>query len=132
MKAIETQIPEVVIIETDVFADYRGYFTETYKKPKYEAIGITTEFVQDSMSFSAQKGTVRGLHWKNPPSAKAKLVSYTKGKVIYVAVDILKRSPTSGQWVSCELSEENHRQFFITHGFAHGFLMYTVCCTVSR
>ena len=121
MKAIETKIPGVLIIETDVFGDHRGYFTETYNKPKYEALGITTEFVQDNMSFSAQKGTLRGLHWQNPPYAQAKLVSCTKGTVIDVAVDIRKGSPTFGQWVSVELSAENHRQFFIPRGFAHGF-----------
>lgn len=79
MKAVETKIPGVAIIETDMFGDRRGYFTETYNKPKYEAFGITTEFVQDNMSFSAQKGTLRGLHWQNPPYAQAKLVSCTKG-----------------------------------------------------
>ena len=110
MKVTETKIPGVVIIDTDVFGDYRGYFTETYNKPKYEALGITTEFVQDNMSFSAQKGTLRGLHWQNPPYAQAKLVSCTKGAVIDVAVDIRKGSPTFGQWVSVELSAENHRQ----------------------
>ena len=125
MKAIETKIPGVLIIETDVFGDHRGYFTETYNKPKYKALGITTEFVQDNMSFSAQKGTLRGLHWQNPPYAQAKLVSCTKGTVIDVAVDIRKGSPTFGQWVSVELSAENHRQFFIPRGFAHGFLTLT-------
>lgn len=125
MKAIETKIPGVLIIETDVFGDHRGYFTETYNKPKYKALGITTEFVQDNMGFSAQKGTLRGLHWQNPPYAQAKLVSCTKGTVIDVAVDIRKGSPTFGQWVSVELSAENHRQFFIPRGFAHGFLTLT-------
>lgn len=125
MKAIETKIPGVRIIETDVFGDRRGYFTETYNKPKYEDLGITTEFVQDNMSFSAQKGTLRGLHWQNPPFAQAKLVSCTKGAVIDVAVDIRKGSPTFGQWVSVELSADNHRQFFIPRGFAHGFLTLT-------
>lgn len=125
MKAIETKIPGVLIIETDVFGDHRGYFTETYNKPKYEALGITTEFVQDNMSFSAQKGTLRGLHWQNPPYAQAKLVSCSKGTVIDVAVDIRKGSPTFGQWVSVELSAENHRQFYIPRGFAHGFLTIT-------
>lgn len=107
MEAIKTEIPGVLIIETDVFGDHRGYFTETYNKPKYEVLGITTEFVQDNMSFSAQKGTLRGLHWQNPPYAQAKLVSCTKGTVIDVAVDIRKGSPTFGQWVSVELSAEN-------------------------
>ena len=125
MKAIETKIPGVLIIETDVYNDNRGYFTETYNKPKYEALGITTEFVQDNMSFSTQKGTLRGLHWQNPPHAQAKLVSCSKGSVIDVAVDVRKGSPTFAQWVSCELSADNHRQFFIPRGFAHGFLTLT-------
>ena len=125
MKVTETKIPGVLIIDTDVFGDHRGYFTETYSKPKYEKMGITVDFVQDNMSFSAQKGTLRGLHWQNPPYAQSKLVSCTKGTVIDVAVDIRKGSPTFGQWVSVELSEENHRQFFIPQGFAHGFLTLT-------
>lgn len=125
MKVVETNIHGVLIIETDVFGDNRGYFTETYNKPKYEALGITTEFVQDNMSFSTQKGTIRGLHWQNPPYAQAKLVSCTRGAVIDVAVDIRKGSPTYGQWVSVELSAENHRQFYIPRGFAHGFLTLT-------
>ena len=125
MKTIETKIPGVLIIETDVFKDQRGYFTETYNKSKYEAMGITTEFVQDNRSFSAQKGTLRGLHWQNPPFAQAKLVSCSRGAVMDVAVDIRKGSPTFGQWVSVELSDKNHRQIFIPRGFAHGFLTLT-------
>lgn len=125
MKVIETKIPGVLIIETDVFGDHRGYFGETYSKPKYEALGIGCEFVQDNMSFSSQAGTLRGLHWQNPPYAQSKLVSCTKGKVIDVAVDIRKGSPTFKEWVSVELSAENHRQFFIPQGFAHGFLTLT-------
>ena len=125
MKVIETSIAGVLIVETDVFGDHRGYFTETYNKLKYEALGITNDFVQDNMSFSAQKGTLRGLHWQNPPYAQAKLVSCSKGKVIDVAVDIRKGSPTFGKWVSVELSAENHRQFYIPRGFAHGFLTLT-------
>lgn len=74
MKAVKTKIPVCLIIETDVFGDHRGYFTETYNKHKYEALGITTEFVLDNMSFSVQKGTLRGLHWQKPPYAQAKLV----------------------------------------------------------
>ena len=109
MKVIKTEIEGVLIIETDVFGDHRGYFTETYSKPKYKAMGIDVEFVQDNMSFSAQKGTLRGLHWQNPPYAQSKLVSCTKGKVIDVAVNIRKGSPTYGKYVSCELSAENHR-----------------------
>lgn len=122
MKVIKTEIPEVLIIETDVFGDHRGYFTETYNKKRYEDNGITTEFIQDNMSFSSQIGTLRGLHYQKAPYAQSKLVSCSKGKVIDVAVDIRKGSPTYGKYVACELSEENHRQFFIPRGFAHGFL----------
>lgn len=121
MKVIETKIPGVLIVETDVFGDHRGYFTETYSKPKYEKLGIDVDFVQDNMSFSAQEGTIRGLHWQNPPYAQSKLVSCTKGRVIDVAVDIRKGSPTYGKYVSVELTEDNHLQFFIPRGFAHGF-----------
>lgn len=125
MKVIETKIPGVLIIETDIFGDHRGYFTETYNNVKYNSLGITTEFVQDNMSFSSQKGTLRGLHWQNPPYAQAKLVYCTRGIVIDVAVDIRRGSPTFGQYVSVELSAENHRQLFIPRGFAHGFLTLT-------
>ena len=125
MKVIETEIPGVLIIETDVFGDHRGYFTETYSKPKYEKLGITVDFVQDNMSFSGQKGTLRGLHWQNPPYAQSKLVSCTKGKVIDVAVDIRKGSPTYGKWVSVELSAENKKQLLIPRGFGHGFVTLT-------
>lgn len=125
MKIIKTSLPEVLIVETDVFEDYRGYFTETYNKDKYEAAGIIAEFVQDNMSYSIHKGTLRGLHWQNPPYAQAKLVSCTKGTVVDVAVDIRKGSPTFGKWTSVELSDKNHRQLFIPRGFAHGFLTLT-------
>lgn len=122
MNVIETKIPGVLIIEPDVHGDHRGYFMETYSKQRYVEHGITVDFVQDNMSFSAQKGTLRGLHFQNAPMAQSKLVSCTKGTVIDVAVDIRKGSPTYKQWVSVELSEENKRQFFIPQGFAHGFL----------
>ncbi len=113
MNAIETQIPGCLIIETDICNDFRGFFTEIYNKSKYEAIGISAEFVQDNMSFSKSKGTFRGLHWQNPPYAQAKLVYCTKGRVIDIAVDIRKGSPTFKHWITCELSEENRRQIFI-------------------
>lgn len=122
MKIITTDIPDVVIIETDVFGDHRGFFTETYNKERYVQAGITAEFVQDNMSYSTQKGTLRGLHYQKAPYSQAKLVSCSKGKVIDVAVDIRRGSPTYGKYVACELSAENHRQFFIPRGFAHGFL----------
>ena len=125
MKVTETKIKGVLIIDPDVHGDHRGYFMETYSKKKYQELGIDVEFVQDNMSFSAQKGTLRGLHWQNAPMAQSKLVSCTRGAVIDVAVDIRKGSPTYGEWVSVELSEENKRQFFIPQGFAHGFLTLT-------
>lgn len=122
MKVIKTDIPDVLIIEPDVHGDHRGYFMETYNKQRYVEAGIDVDFVQDNMSFSAQKGTLRGLHWQNGEMSQSKLVSCTKGVVIDVAVDIRKGSPTYKQWVSVELSAENKRQFFIPQGFAHGFL----------
>lgn len=125
MKVTETNIPGVLIIDPDVHGDHRGYFMETYSKQRYVEAGIDVDFVQDNMSFSAQKGTLRGLHWQNAPMAQSKLVSCTKGVVIDVAVDIRKGSPTYQQWVSVELSAENKRQFFIPQGFAHGFLTLT-------
>ena len=123
---VETcEIEGLKVITPTVFGDSRGYFMETYSTKQYEAIGITTTFVQDNMSFSAQKGTLRGLHFQNAPMAQAKLVSCTKGTVIDVAVDIRKGSPTYKQWVAVELSADNKKQFFIPRGFAHGFLTLT-------
>lgn len=125
MKIVDTDIKEVKIIEPDVFGDHRGWFMETYNQEKFMELGITNVFVQDNMSFSAQKGTLRGLHYQRNPYAQAKLVRCTRGTVIDVAVDIRKGSPTYGKWVSCELSAENKRMFFIPRGFAHGFLTLT-------
>lgn len=122
MKKIETKLPGVVIIEPDIHGDHRGYFIETYSTKNFHEMGIDTTFVQDNMSFTAKKGTLRGLHFQNNPMAQAKLVSCTKGTVIDVAVDIRKNSPTYKQWVAVELSEENKKMFFIPRGFAHGFL----------
>ena len=125
MKAIETKIPGVKIIEQDCFGDHRVWFMQTYITAKYEAMGITNVFVQDNHSMSAKKGTLRGLHFQNAPMAQAKLVRCTKGAVVDVAVDIRKGSPTYKQWVSVELSAENKRQLYIPQGFAHGFLTLT-------
>ena len=125
MKKIETKIPGVVIIEPDIHGDHRGYFMETYSTSNFHELGIDNVFVQDNMSFTAKKGTLRGLHFQNDPMAQAKLVSCTKGTVIDVAVDIRKGSPTYKQWVAVELSEENKKMFFIPRGFAHGFLTLT-------
>lgn len=125
MKKIETKIPGVFVIEPDCHGDHRGWFMETYSTEKYKELGIDTTFVQDNHSFSAQKGTLRGLHFQNCPMSQAKLVRCTKGAVIDIAVDIRKESPTYLQWVSIELSEINKKQLFIPRGFAHGFLTLT-------
>ena len=122
MKKLGTAIKGVYVIESDCYGDNRGWFMETYNKAKFAEMGIETVFVQDNMSYSAQKGTLRGLHYQRTPYSQAKLVRCTKGKVIDVAVDIRKGSPTYGKWVSCELSEENKRMFYLPKGMAHGFL----------
>lgn len=125
MNKIETKIEGVYIIEPDVFGDERGWFTETYSKTKLSALGVEADFVQDNHSFSAKKGTLRGLHFQNAPHAQTKLIRCTRGSVLDVAVDIRNDSPTYKQWVSVELSAENKRQFLIPKGFAHGFLTLT-------
>lgn len=125
MKTIKTALGGVIIIEPKIFGDDRGWFTETYSKVKLEEIGINSDFVQDNHSFSAQKGTLRGIHFQNNPHAQAKLIRCTKGAVLDVAVDLRRNSPTYKQWVSIELSAENKKMFFIPKGFGHGFLTLT-------
>ena len=122
MKVIETKLPGVLIIEPQVFGDARGFFLETFHKERYSKFGIPgnhLEFVQDNHSRS-RKGVLRGLHFqlKNP---QGKLVSAGTGSVFDVAADVNPDSPTYGQWVGVELSEENHRQLWIPPGYAHGF-----------
>ncbi len=125
MKRIDTKIPGVYIIEPVVFGDHRGYFMETYSTKAFSDIGIDTVFVQDNQSFSAQKGTLRGIHFQNAPYAQAKLVRVTKGAVLDVAVDLRKGSPTYKQWVAVELSADNKRMLYIPRGFGHGFRTLT-------
>lgn len=120
MNVINTPIEGLLIIEPRVFHDARGYFVETYNEQRYREAGVDAMFVQDNQSCSTY-GVVRGLHFQKPPYTQAKLVSCTKGRVLDVAVDLRKESPTYGKWFSVELSEENHRQFYIPRGFAHGF-----------
>ena len=120
MNVIKTPIDGLLIIEPRVFHDARGYFVETYNEQRYREAGVGAMFVQDNQSCSTY-GVVRGLHFQKPPYTQAKLVSCTKGRVLDVAVDLRKESPTYGKWFSVELSEENHRQFYIPRGFAHGF-----------
>ena len=120
MNVIKTPIEGLLIIEPRVFHDARGYFVETYNEQRYREAGVDAMFVQDNQSCSTY-GVVRGLHFQKPPYTQAKLVSCTKGRVLDVAVDLRKESPTYGKWFSVELSEENHRQFYIPRGFTHGF-----------
>ena len=122
MEYKETNIKGVFIIEPKVFSDARGYFMEAWKKAEFEAHVGPVEFVQDNESKSSY-GVLRGLHYQKGDCSQAKLVRVIKGKVIDVAVDIRKSSPTFGKYVMVELSEENKRQFFIPRGFAHGFLV---------
>lgn len=120
MEVIKTPIDGVVIIEPKVFEDTRGYFFESYSQREFEKKVRKINFVQDNESMSSY-GVMRGLHFQYPPFTQSKLVRCVKGKVLDVAVDIRKGSPTYGQHVAVELSEENHRQFFVPRGFAHGF-----------
>ncbi|MCL2027883.1 MAG: dTDP-4-dehydrorhamnose 3,5-epimerase [Bacteroidales bacterium] len=122
MKLIDTKIPDLKILEPSVFTDDRGYFFESYSYQKMKDLGMDNVFVQDNESKS-QRGVLRGLHFQNPPFAQAKLVRVVKGAVLDVAVDIRKNSPTYGQHVCVELSEQNKRMFYIPEGFAHGFLV---------
>jgi dTDP-4-dehydrorhamnose 3,5-epimerase len=121
MKVTTTAIEGLLIIEPRVFPDDRGYFYESYNKKKFEEAGITAEFVQDNQSFS-QNGALRGLHGQANPFAQGKLVRVIQGRVLDVAVDIRKNSPTYGQHVSVELSGTNHLQFWVPPGFLHGFV----------
>lgn len=120
MEVIKTPIDGVVIIEPKVFEDARGYFFESFSQREFEKKVRKINFVQDNESMSTY-GVMRGLHFQYPPFTQSKLVRCVKGKVLDVAVDIRKGSPTYGQHVAVELSEENHRQLFVPRGFAHGF-----------
>ena len=123
MKVIQTEIPDVLILEPKVFGDERGFFYESYNERVFnEATGLDVHFVQDNHSRSV-KGVLRGLHYQLPPMAQGKLVRCVVGEVFDVAVDIRKSSSTYGKWVGVHLSAENKRQFWIPEGFAHGFLV---------
>lgn len=115
----ETSLPGVLIIEPRVFGDGRGFFEETWSRQRYEQVGIPGDFVQDNLSFS-RKGVLRGLHYQHP-HGQGKLVSVVQGEVFDVAVDIRRGSPDFGRWTGVVLSGDNHRQFWIPAGFAHGF-----------
>jgi len=120
MEVIKTGIDGVVIIEPRVFKDARGYFFESFSQRDFEEKVRPINFVQDNESMSSY-GVMRGLHFQRPPFTQSKLVRCVRGAVLDVAVDIRKGSPTYGQHVAVELTEDNHRQFFVPRGFAHGF-----------
>ncbi|MDR0371621.1 MAG: dTDP-4-dehydrorhamnose 3,5-epimerase, partial [Prevotellaceae bacterium] len=120
MEIITTFIPDLFIIKPRVFEDTRGFFYETYNKQKLDECDITNKFCQDNLSKSTF-GVIRGLHYQLAPYSQCKLVSVLSGAVWDVAVDLRQDSPTFGQWYGVELSDENHLQFLIPQGFAHGF-----------
>lgn len=122
MEIIKTALDGVVIIEPKIFKDTRGYFFESFSQREFEEKVRPIKFVQDNESMSSY-GVMRGLHFQKPPFTQSKLVRCVKGKVLDVAVDIRKGSPTYGRHVAVELTEDNHRQFFIPRGFAHGFVV---------
>lgn len=122
MNILDTNLPGVKVIEPKVFGDHRGWFMETYSAINFNENGIDVNFVQDNQSFSATKGTLRGLHYQLSPKAQTKLVRCTQGAIFDVAVDIRKESPTYGQWYGIELTAENKKQLLVPKGFAHAFM----------
>lgn len=114
------RIPDIILVEPELFSDDRGFFLESFKESDFLANGITKKFVQDNYSHSTY-GVIRGLHYQKSPKAQAKLVTVIKGEIFDAAVDIRKNSPTYGKWVGVILSESNHKALYVPEGFAHGF-----------
>lgn len=125
MNKIETKLKGVYILEPRVFGDYRGYFFESWNERVLHELGIDINFVQDNQSFSAEQGTLRGIHFQTGEWAQAKLVRCVRGAVLDVAVDLREDSSTYLQWISVELSADNKRQLLIPRGFGHGFVTLT-------
>ena len=125
MKFTPTELEGVLIVEPAVFGDHRGWFMETFSEAKFQEMGLQLKFVQDNQSFSATKGTLRGLHYQINPKAQTKLVRCTKGAIFDVAVDIRHGSPSYGKWFGIELTADNKKQLLIPKGFAHGFMTIT-------
>ena len=121
MRVSATELPGVLLVEPEVYADERGYFMESWRRDRYAAAGIGDDFVQDNVSLS-RPGVLRGLHVQHP-HAQAKLISVLHGEVFDVAVDVRRGSPTFGRWVGATLSGENRRRLYIPEGFAHGFVV---------
>lgn len=120
MKVIKTDIEGVVILEPEVYTDERGYFFESYSQQRFDEVVNPIRFVQENESKS-RYGVIRGLHYQRGDAAQAKLVSVVRGRILDIAVDIRKSSPTFGKYVAVEISEDNKRQIFVPRGFAHGF-----------
>lgn len=131
MNVDKTFLPGVAIITMQRFGDSRGWFSETWNAQRMAEAGFDLPFVQDNHSFSAAKGTLRGLHYQRPPRAQDKLVRCTRGSIFDVAVDVRRGSPTWGKWVGVELSAENGRQLLVPKGFLHGFQTLTSDCEVQ-
>ncbi len=125
LEIVRTAIPAVIRLEPRRFQDARGFFTETWNRARMAAAGLNVDFVQDNHSYSAEAGTVRGLHYQSPPMAQAKLVRVARGAIRDVAVDVRRGSPTYGRWVAEELSAANGYQLFVPEGFLHGFVTLT-------
>ena len=121
LEVVPTAIEAVKIVTPSRFGDERGFFSEVYNRERFAAAGIALEFVQDNHSRSARAGTVRGLHFQSPPHAQDKLVRVSRGRILDVAVDLRRSSPTYGRHVAVELSAKDWRQLFVPVGFAHGF-----------
>ncbi|PLX21997.1 MAG: dTDP-4-dehydrorhamnose 3,5-epimerase [Marinilabiliales bacterium] len=130
MKIVETPIRDLYILEPKVFGDHRGYFYESYNKDVLEKYNLKYDFVQDNQAYSGF-GVVRGLHYQHPPYAQAKLLRVVEGEIIDIAVDLRKGSPTFGRWYGVKLSGENHKQFLVPKGFAHGYSVLSERCIVQ-
>ena len=123
MKLTSLNIPEVIVIEPEIYEDERGFFFESFNQKKFnEALGRKVSFVQDNHSKS-KYGVLRGLHYQDEPYSQAKLIRVISGEIFDVAVDIRIESPSYGQWIACELSAQNKKQLWVPEGFAHGFLV---------
>jgi dTDP-4-dehydrorhamnose 3,5-epimerase len=121
LNVVPLELPEVLVITPKMHRDQRGYFIETYSAPDFADIGIQCVFVQDNHCLSIVAGTVRGLHFQIPPISQAKLVRVLRGRIFDVAVDIRRGSPTYGHWCAATITAEAGEQFFVPHGFAHGY-----------
>ena len=125
MQIEPTRLPEVLVLTPRRFGDARGWFSETWNAARMAEAGLDLPWVQDNHSFSAAKGTLRGLHYQSPPKAQDKLVRCTRGAILDVAVDFRAGSPTFAKWVAVELTAENNRQLLVPQGFLHGFVTLT-------